>query len=54
MILNDKTLKISTARVALIMTNFRRKTVILNAKTPKFAPARVAQIMTNLGPKTLI
>ena len=47
MILHAKTPKFASARVAQIMTNFWRKTLIVHAKTLKFAPARVAQIMTN-------
>ena len=46
-ILKGKTPKFGPARVAKIITNFRRK--FLNAKSLKFAPARVVEIMNNFS-----
>ena len=54
LILNAKSIKLASARVVQIMTNFKRITLILDTKTPKFAPARYPQIMTNFWRQMLI
>ena len=47
LILNAKTPKFTSARVAQIVNIMRRKMLILNPKTTKSTSAQVAQIMIN-------